>query len=119
MFKLREHQTTPLVEISAGITIFCAMVYVLAANPAILGGAGAPAPALFTATALAAICGSLIMALLANLPFAVAPGMGINAIFAFVVIKAMASPGPRRWPRPWWPGCFFSSCPSRRCGREF
>ena len=95
MFKLKDHQTTPLIEISAGLTTFCSMVYVLAANPAILAGAGAPPEALFTATALAAICGSLIMALVANLPFAVAPGMGINAIFAFVVIKAMGFTWPQ------------------------
>ncbi|UQZ90662.1 guanine permease [Deltaproteobacteria bacterium Smac51] len=95
MFKLKEHNTTPLVEISAGLTTFCAMVYVLAANPAILAMAGGPPEALFTATALAAIIGSLIMALVANLPFAVAPGMGINAIFAFVVILAMGYSWPQ------------------------
>ena len=95
MFKLREHQSRPLVEISAGLTTFCAMVYVLAANPAILGQAGAPAEALFTATALAAILGSLSMAFIANLPFAIAPGMGINAIFAFVVIMGLGLTWPQ------------------------
>jgi len=95
MFKLREHQSSPQVEISAGLTTFCAMVYVLAANPAILAKAGAPAEALFTATALAAILGSLSMAFIANLPFAVAPGMGINAIFAFVVIMGMGLTWPQ------------------------
>ncbi|MDR2945246.1 MAG: NCS2 family permease [Candidatus Adiutrix sp.] len=95
MFKLKDHQTTPLVEISAGLTTFCSMVYVLAANPGILSAAGAPREALFTATALAAIGGSLIMALVANLPFAVAPGMGINAIFAFVIILTMGLTWPQ------------------------
>ncbi|MDR1044323.1 MAG: NCS2 family permease [Candidatus Adiutrix sp.] len=95
MFGVKEHQSRPLVEISAGLTTFCAMVYVLAANPAILGQAGASRPALFTATALAAIIGSLSMAFLANLPFAVAPGMGINAIFALVVIKTMGYSWPQ------------------------
>ena len=95
MFKLREHQSRPLVEISAGLTTFCAMVYVLAANPAILAQAGAPAGALFTATALAAILGSLCMAFIANLPFAIAPGMGINAIFAFVVIMGLGLTWPQ------------------------
>ncbi len=95
MFKLKEHNTRPLVEISAGLTTFCAMVYVLAANPAILGMAGGPPGALFTATALAAIAGSLIMAIVANLPFAVAPGMGINAIFAFVIIQTMGYTWPQ------------------------
>ena len=90
-------EPTKWTEISAGVTTFCAMVYVLAANPAILGGSGAevPASALFTATALAAIGGSLIMGLVANLPFAVAPGMGINAVFAFVVIKHMGYSWPQ------------------------
>ena len=95
MFKLREYQSRPLVEISAGLTTFCAMVYVLAANPAILAKAGAPAEALFTATALAAILGSLSMAFIANLPFAVAPGMGINAIFALVVIMGLGLTWPQ------------------------
>ena len=95
MFKLKEHQTTPAVEITAGITTFCAMVYVLAANPAILAKAGGPPEALFTATALAAIAGSLIMALVANLPFSVAPGMGINAIFGFGIILTMGYSWPQ------------------------
>jgi len=95
MFKLKEHQSRPLVEISAGLTTFCAMAYVLAANPAILTQAGAPAEALFTATALAAILGSLSMAFIANLPFAVAPGMGINAIFAFVAILGLGLSWPQ------------------------
>lgn len=95
MFKLKEHQTTVMAEISAGLTIFCAMVYVLAANPAILAKAGGPPEALFTATACAAILGTLTMALLANLPFAVAPGMGINAIFAFVIILKMGYSWPQ------------------------
>ncbi len=95
MFKLKEHHTTPLVEITAGLTTFCAMVYVLAANPAILAHTGAPPEALFTTTALAAIAGSLIMALVANLPFAVAPGMGINAIFGFVVILTLGYTWPQ------------------------
>jgi AGZA family xanthine/uracil permease-like MFS transporter len=89
MFKVKEHHSRPVVEISAGLTTFCAMVYVLAANPAILAQAGAPPEALFTATALAAVFGSLAMAFIANLPFAVAPGMGINAVLAFVVILSL------------------------------
>lgn len=95
MFKLKEHQTTLTVEITAGLTTFCAMVYVLAANPAILAQAGGPPAALFTATACSAIIGTLIMAFGANLPFAVAPGMGINAIFGFVVILTMGYSWPQ------------------------
>lgn len=89
MFKLKEHQTTLVVEITAGLTTFCAMVYVLAVNPALLAKGGASPEALFTATALAAILGTLAMALIANLPFAVAPGMGINAFFVFGVVLGM------------------------------
>ncbi len=95
MFKLKENQTTVSLEIGAGLTIFCAMVYCLAVNPAILSAAGAPPDALFTATALAAIIGTVIMAFVANLPFAVAPAMGINAFFAFVVVKTMGYTWPQ------------------------
>lgn len=89
MFKIKEHRSNAALEISAGLAIFCAMVYVLAANPAILSTAdpSVPADAIFTATCCAAIVGCVLMALVANVPFAVAPGMGINAIFGFVVIK--------------------------------
>ena len=97
MFKLKQHRTTPAIEIGAGLTTFCAMVYVLAANPAVLGGADSsiPAGALFTTTCVAAILGSLLMAFVANVPFSVAPGMGINAFFGFVVIKAMGYSWPQ------------------------
>ena len=84
MFKLKEHGTTKLIEFNAGLTIFFSMVYVLAANPAILAASGMPREALFTATALGALTATLLMALIANLPFAVAPGMGLNAFFVVV-----------------------------------
>lgn len=95
MFKWKEDQAasgrqpSPAVEIAAGVTTFCAMVYVLAVNPALLAKGGVPQEALFTATALAAILGTLAMAFIANLPFAVAPGMGINAFFVFGVVLSM------------------------------
>ncbi|MDR1298037.1 MAG: NCS2 family permease [Deltaproteobacteria bacterium] len=87
MFSLARNNLSPFVEISAGVTTFFSMVYVLAANPQILSGAGVPAPALFTATALGVIVATLIMALAANLPFAVAPGMGLNAFFVVIVTQ--------------------------------
>jgi AGZA family xanthine/uracil permease-like MFS transporter len=87
MFKLAQHSTSPFVEVSAGLTTFFSMIYVLAANPAILSGAGLPPEAVFTATALGVIAATLVMALVANLPFAVAPGMGLNAFFVVVVVQ--------------------------------
>ncbi len=72
-FKLKENGTTPRTEIIAGITTFLTMAYILAVNPNILSAAGMDANALFTTTAIAAIVGTLVMALWAKLPFALAP----------------------------------------------
>lgn len=88
-FKLREHGTDVKTEILAGITTFMTMAYILAVNPSILAGAGMDQGAVFTATALASIIGTLMMALLANYPFALAPGMGLNAYFAYTVVLNM------------------------------
>ncbi|MGL4208623.1 MAG: NCS2 family permease [Candidatus Adiutrix sp.] len=85
MFKLKERNLKPLTETNAGLTTFFSMVYVLAVNPIILSAAGMPKEAVFTATALGAVVGTLLMAVIANLPFAVAPAMGINAFFVVVV----------------------------------
>lgn len=76
-------------EILAGITTFMTMAYILAVNPDILSATGMDKNALFTATALSAIVATLIMALVAKLPFALAPGMGLNAFFAFTVVLSM------------------------------
>ncbi len=88
-FKLKEHGTTVRVEIMAGITTFMTMAYILAVNPFILSKAGMPAGGVFTATALSAMIATVIMALIANLPIALAPGMGLNAFFAFTVVLGM------------------------------
>lgn len=88
-FKLKENGTTPRTEIIAGITTFLTMAYILAVNPNILSAAGMDPNALFTTTAIAAIIGTLVMALWAKLPFALAPGMGLNAFFAFSVVLGM------------------------------
>ncbi|MDD2283910.1 MAG: NCS2 family permease [Paludibacter sp.] len=88
-FKLKENGTTPRTEVIAGITTFLTMAYILAVNPNILSAAGMNANALFTTTAIAAIVGTLVMALWAKLPFALAPGMGLNAFFAFSVVLGM------------------------------
>lgn len=85
-FKLDELGTNVRTEFTAGLTTFLAMAYILFVNPDILGAAGMDKGAVFTATALSAIIGTLIMGLLANYPVALAPGMGINAFFAFTVV---------------------------------
>ncbi|MFO7674257.1 MAG: NCS2 family permease [Lutibacter sp.] len=88
-FKITENKSTLKTEIIAGITTFMTMVYILAVNPSILSAAGMDKDAVFTATALSAIVATLVMALVAKLPFALAPGMGLNAFFAFTVVLGM------------------------------
>ncbi len=88
-FSLSKNQTNVKTEVIAGITTFMTMAYILAVNPDILGGTGMDKYAIFSATAISAIVGTLVMALWAKLPFALAPGMGLNAFFAFSVCLGM------------------------------
>lgn len=88
-FRLKEKKTNVKTEIMAGITTFMTMSYILAVNPQILGDAGMDKGAVFTATIIASIIAILIMALYANLPFALAPGMGLNAFFTYTVVMTM------------------------------
>ena len=88
-FHLKENNTTVKTEILAGITTFMTMAYILAVNPNILSSTGMDHGAVFTATAVAAFLGTLCMALFANYPFALAPGMGLNAYFAYTVVLGM------------------------------
>ncbi len=88
-FKLKENNTDVKTEVLAGITTFMTMAYILAVNPNILSVTGMDAGGVFTATALAAVIGTVLMAFLANYPFALAPGMGLNAFFAFTVVGSM------------------------------
>lgn len=92
MFKLKENNTTVKTEILAGITTFMTMAYILAVNPSILSAAGMDQGAVFTATVLASFLGTVCMALFANYPFALAPGMGLNAYFAYTVVLGMGYP---------------------------
>ncbi|WWR15245.1 NCS2 family permease [Lachnospiraceae bacterium JLR.KK008] len=85
LFKLSENQTNVRTEVIAGITTFMTMAYILAVNPSLLSAAGMDATAVLIATCLASFVGTVAMALLANYPFALAPGMGLNAYFAFTV----------------------------------
>ncbi|MDO5100482.1 MAG: NCS2 family permease [Eubacteriales bacterium] len=89
LFKLKEHNTDVKTEVIAGITTFMTMAYILAVNPSILSATGMDSGAVFTATALSALLGTLMMAVLANYPFALAPGMGLNAFFAYSVVIGM------------------------------
>ena len=86
LFRLREHGTTPRTEIMAGFATFLTMVYIVVVNPNIMAAAGIDQGASFVATCLAAAIGSALMGLLANYPIALAPGMGLNAYFAFAVV---------------------------------
>ncbi len=89
LFKLKENKTTMKTEILAGITTFMTMAYILAVNPSILSASGMDATAILMATCLASFIGTVAMALMANYPFALAPGMGLNAYFAYTVCGDM------------------------------
>ncbi|MGL5314422.1 MAG: NCS2 family permease [Peptostreptococcaceae bacterium] len=88
-FKLKENNTTVKTELLAGVTTFMTMAYILVVNANIMGEIGMDKGAVFVATALAAFVGSLVMGLLSNYPIACAPGMGLNAFFAYTVVLAM------------------------------
>ncbi|MEG7529790.1 MAG: NCS2 family permease [Hungatella sp.] len=88
-FHLKENHTDIKTEVVAGITTFMTMAYILAVNPSILSATGMDAGAVFTATALAALVATLMMAAFANYPFVLAPGMGLNAYFAYTVVLQM------------------------------
>jgi adenine/guanine/hypoxanthine permease len=91
-FRLRENDTTVRIEAVAGLTTFLAMAYIVFVNPSILEAAGMDTGAVFVATCLAAAIGTLIMGLWARYPIAQAPGMGLNAFFAFTVVLGMGVP---------------------------
>ncbi|MCA0173718.1 NCS2 family permease [Bacillus sp. RAR_GA_16] len=91
-FRFQEHNTTYRKETIAGLTTFLSMAYILFVNPAVLADAGMDQGAVFTATALAAALGTLIMGVLAGYPIALAPGMGLNAFFTYSVVTVMGVP---------------------------
>ncbi len=91
-FKLSENGTTVRIEIMAGLTTFLTMAYIIIVNPDILSAAGMDKGALFVATCVAAAVGCLVMGLWANYPIALAPGLGLNAFFAFGVVGGMGVP---------------------------
>jgi len=106
-FKLKEHATDVRTEMVAGLTTFLTMAYILFVNPAILGDAGMPNDAVFVATCLAAALGTLIMGLYANYPIGMAPGMGLNAYFAYTVVLGMHVPWQHALGAVFVSGCLF------------
>jgi AGZA family xanthine/uracil permease-like MFS transporter len=106
-FKLKESGTTVRTELVAGLTTFLTMAYIIFVNPAILGDAGMPKDAVFVATCLAAALGSLIMGLYANYPIGMAPGMGLNAYFAYAVVLGMGVPWQSALGAVFISGCLF------------
>ncbi len=89
LFKLQEHKTNVRTEVLAGLTTFLTMSYIIFVNPDILSSTGMDRNAIFVATCLAAALGSIVMAFVANWPIGMAPGMGLNAFFAFTVVGIM------------------------------
>jgi AGZA family xanthine/uracil permease-like MFS transporter len=88
-FKLKEHGTTVSTEVVAGLTTFFAMAYIIFVNPQMLSQSGIPYGAVFLATIISAVIGTLVMGLFANVPYAQAPGMGLNAFFVYTVVFAL------------------------------
>jgi AGZA family xanthine/uracil permease-like MFS transporter len=106
-FQLPQHGTDVRTELLAGLTTFLTMAYILFVNPAILGAAGMPKDAVFVSTCLVAAIGSGIMGLYANYPIGMAPGMGLNAYFAFAVVLGMGVPWQQALGAVFISGCLF------------
>lgn len=107
VFKLERHGTTIKTEVLAGLTTFAAMSYILVVNPGILGLSGMPTEGLITVTAIAACLGTLVMALMTNYPVALAPGMGLNAFFAFTICLGREVPWEAALGIVFWNGILF------------
>jgi len=107
VFKLERHGTTIKTEVLAGLTTFAAMSYILVVNPGILGLSGMPTEGLVTVTAIAACLGTLVMALMTNYPVALAPGMGLNAFFAFTICLGREVPWEAALSIVFWNGILF------------
>ena len=88
-FKIKENKSTVATEIIAGLTTYFAMSYIIFVNPNLLSQTGIPWGGVFLATILATVIGTLVMGLYANVPYAVAPGMGLNAFFTYTVVFSL------------------------------
>lgn len=107
LFKLKQSGSDVRTEMLAGLTTFLTMAYIIFVNPAILGDAGMPKDAVFVATCLVAALGSAVMGLYANYPIAMAPGMGLNAYFAYAVVLGMGVPWQAALGAVFLSGCLF------------
>jgi len=107
IFKLDEHNSSVRTEVIAGLTTFLTMAYIIFVNPTILSTTGMDRNAVFVATCLAAATGSMIMALVANWPIGMAPGMGLNAFFAFGVVAGMGYSWQQALGAVFISGCIF------------
>ena len=107
VFKLRQKGTDLKTELIAGLTTFAAMSYVLVVNPSILGASGMPVEGLITVTAIAACIGTLLIAIMTNYPIAMAPGMGLNAFFAFTICLTREIPWEAALGIVFWNGILF------------
>jgi len=107
LFRLKEAGTDVRTEVIAGVTTFLTMAYIIFVNPTILADAGMPKDAVFVATCLAAALGTAIMGLYANYPIGMAPGMGLNAYFAYAVVGGMGVPWPVALGAVFISGCLF------------
>lgn len=107
LFKLTEKGSTFKTELVAGLTTFAAMSYILVVNPSILSASGMPLEGLITVTALAACIGTLLMAVMTNYPIAMAPGMGLNAFFAFTICLTREIPWEAALGIVFWNGILF------------
>jgi AGZA family xanthine/uracil permease-like MFS transporter len=106
-FQLKENGSDVRTELIAGLTTFLTMAYIIFVNPTILGAAGMPTESVFVATCLVAALGSAVMGLYANYPIAMAPGMGLNAYFAFAVVLGMGIPWQQALGAVFISGCLF------------
>ena len=107
LFNFKGNKTNMRTEVLAGITTFVTMAYIIVVNPAILSQSGMPWGAVFLATIIAAIVGTLVMGLFANVPYAQAPGMGLNAYFAYTVVLGMGFPWQAALGAVFISGCLF------------
>jgi AGZA family xanthine/uracil permease-like MFS transporter len=107
LFQLRQSNTDVRTEVLAGLTTFLTMAYIIFVNPSILGDAGMSKEAVFVATCLVAALGSAVMGLYANYPIAMAPGMGLNAYFAYAVVLGMKLPWQAALGAVFVSGCLF------------
>ena len=110
LFKLKEHGTDVRTEVLAGLTTFFAMSYILFVNPQMLSQTGMPVQGVFLATIIGSVVGTLMMAFYANLPYAQAPGMGLNAFFTFTVVFGIVYSCNSSFSNFSWYWCFPCLC---------